>query len=140
MALATVDDVATELGRAASSPEESGQWSAWIDRVERSIRRRFTRAGLDLDEAIADGQPTSEDVRDTIAVAVARKAANPAGLTSVTRSIDDGSITTRREGGEVAGLDLTDAEWAVLMPAVIGPAFSTRPGFEPDSAAVDSWT
>lgn len=118
MTYATTADVAIELGRPASSLEESMQWEAWLARVERSIARRFTQASLVLADQVALDTPSADDVRDVEIAAVLRKIDNPKGFTSVTRSIDDGTLTTRREGPGVDGdpLALTNDEWAVLLP------------------------
>lgn len=119
MAFATASDVEIELGRSADSEIETGQWEAWLERVERSIRRRFTREGLNLDEQIQLGAPAIEDVIDVEVARVVDKANNPAGFTSMTRSIDDASITTRREGADSGdALTITDDEWLSLLPAI----------------------
>jgi hypothetical protein len=142
MTYATATNVAVELGRPASSADETAQWEAWLARVERTIERRFTRAGLVLADQVALDDPTAEDVADAEVAAVIRKITNPLGLTSVTRTIDDGTVTTRREGAEDAdGLALTAEEWDILLPSTSAAAFSTRPGFEPDTSPEDlSWT
>lgn len=144
MTYATTTDVEVELGRVASSATETAQWQAWLDRIERTIARAFTRAGLVLATEVAAGDPTAEDVADVEVAAVVRKITNPAGLTSVTRTLDDGTLTTRREGDDSGDpLLLTAAEWNALLPggAGAGAAFSTRPGFEPDFADPDLlWT
>lgn len=142
MTYATTGDVETELGRSSASAEETSQWAAWLARVERAIVRRFARAGYTLADQIAAGDPSEEDVADIEVAAVVRKILNPAGITSITRTIDDGTLTTRREGTEDSGLDLTDEEWSYLLPNGGTPAaFSTRPGFEPDTPPVDlTWT
>jgi hypothetical protein len=141
MTYADAADVAVELGRPAASAEETAQWNAWLARVERAIERRFTRAGLVLADQVTAGDPTEADVADVEVAAVIRKITNPLGLTSVTRTLDDGTVTTRREGGDdVDGLALTEAEWEALLPATSSAAFSTRPGFEPDTPTQDlSW-
>lgn len=128
-------DVETELGRPPRSAAETTQWTAWLDRVERSIIRRFDRAGLVLADQVAAGDPTAEDVRDVMVAAVLRKIANPTGTTSVTRSVDDASITTRHERDDDADpLALTPAELESLLPAQVGAIYTIRPGFEPDVA------
>lgn len=133
MAYATTSDVEVELGRPASSPTESSQWQAWLERVERAIVRGFSRAGLVLSDEIADGRVSAEDVADVEVARVLAKIENPTGVTSVTRSIDDASITTRREGGEGGDpLWLNGSDWELLLPDASSGAFSTRPGFEPD--------
>lgn len=137
MSYAVPGDVEIELGRVASSVAETAQWQAWLDRVERAIERRFIAAGTTLAAEIALGSPTVEDVIDVEVAAVIRKIQSPMwGVTSVTRSLDDASVTTRNESGDESGdpLGLTDAEWLSLLPNGIGEsdAFSTSPGFEPD--------
>lgn len=117
MAYATPSDVETELGRPATSAAETAQWEAWLERVERAIRRRFTREGYDLDEQIELDQPAEADVIDVEVARVVDKANNPGGYTSTTRSIDDAAVTVRREGVESSeGLTISDAEWASLLP------------------------
>lgn len=141
MAYATAADVAVELGRPASSAAESDQWEAWLARVERSIERRFRRAGLTLDEQVELGDPTAEDVRDVEVAAVLRKIElnKREGRTSSTRSVDDAAVTDRWENDSV-GLDLTPDDWDALLPGSEAGAFSTRPGFEPDDfSAAGSW-
>jgi hypothetical protein len=142
MTYATATDVETELGRPASSDEEFDQWEAWLARVERAIVRRFARAGLVLDDQVTDDDPTADDVKDVEVAAVIRKITNPLGLTSVTRTVDDGTVTTRREGmSDVPGLAVTAEEWESLLPSYDAQAWSTRPGFEPDTVDLDvSWT
>ena len=135
MTYGTTAQVAHELGRLPDSitPEESLQWNQWLERVERSIAARFTRAGLVLADQVALNLPDAATVADVEVAAVARKVQNPNGDTSSTVTVDDASVTRRREGvGTAAGLDLTDAEWALLLPASSSGAFSVRPFYEPD--------
>lgn len=137
MTYAAPSDVAKELrGSTSVSDAEGVQWQAWLDRVERAINRGFTRAGLDLATQVGLNDPTADDVRDVEVAAVIRKSQNPMwGETSVTKSIDDGSITRRREGGDGDDpLALISSEWNSLLPGMATAAFSTRPGFEPDRA------
>lgn len=118
MAYASASDVEVELGRPANSAEETLQWEAWLERVERTIRRGFTRAGFDLDAQVVLNDPTSEDVIDVEVGAVLRKITNPSGVTSSTRSVDDASVTNRWEGftgGDPLGIGAD--EWANLLPA-----------------------
>lgn len=142
MSYALASDVEIELGRPASSAEETAQWEAWLDRVERAIERAFRRAGLVLADEVTAGDPTQQDVIDVEVAAVVRKIQNPQwGLTSVTRSIDDASVTTRSDGADLGDpLSLTESEWFSLLPgSSYTGAFSTRPGFESDASPVDTW-
>lgn len=136
MAYGTTTQVAHELGRLPDSvtAAETLQWQQWLDRVERAISARFSRSGLVLADQVALGEPAADVVADVEVAAVARKVQNPTGDTSMTVSVDDASVTRRREGGSTAvGLDLTAGEWALLLPASSGGAFSVRPFFEPDT-------
>lgn len=141
MAYAQASDVETELGRPASSSAETDQWDAWLDRVERSIERAFRRSGLVLADQIDLGDPTEQDVIDIEVGAVIRKIQNPVwGRTSSTRSIDDAQVTDRAESdptGDPLALTLDDLN--ALLPAGDAAAFSTRPGFEPDTVTEDTW-
>lgn len=135
MTYAQASDVATRLGRPITDAEEI-QIKAWLDDVEAAITRGFRRAGLVLAEQVALGDPTDADLISVEARRVTAKVKNPdAKETSVTRSVDDAQVTTRREKVNVEDeLDLTDSDWEILLPAMTGGAFSTRPGFEPDTS------
>lgn len=117
----TPEMVASELGRPVSSvpSPERERLQRWLDRVERRIEIRFAALGLDLAEVVADPEQRlkAADVANVEVAVVARKALNPEGLTSTTVSVDDGSVTRRREGVDVdASLDLNETEWAELLP------------------------
>lgn len=121
MAYATASDVEVELGRSATSSAETAQWEAWLERVERAIRRRFTREGYDLDAQVILDAPSEADVIDVEVARVVDKINNPTTSTSTTttRSVDDASVsnTTRREGVETGeALTITDDEWTSLLP------------------------
>ena len=132
MAYTTVARVALELGvpTPAAGSTQAQQWAGWIDRVEASIARRFARAGLDLAQQITAGDPTQDALASVVAAVVARhvRVEKLEGLTSTTVSVDDGSVTKRREGaaaGDGASLALTDAEWDEIMPTIQSDAFSS---------------
>lgn len=132
MSYADPSDVAVELGRASDSvsDEEAAQWQAWLDRVERSIERGFRRQGLVLSTQVAAGDPTIDDVRDVEVARVVDKVNNPRRLTSITRTVDDASITERDESGtDDDALDLTNADWKTLLPSTPNQAraFSIMP-------------
>lgn len=137
---ATFDDVAVELGRSASTltNPEIAQWQAWLERVERSIRTGFKRRGFDLAQAILDGHTEIADLRDVEITAVARRVRSEdlLGLTSVTKSIDDVSITERRDGADLDTdmLELTTKEWERILPnaSTLAGAFTISPYGAPD--------
>lgn len=139
MTYATVNDVATRLGRPISDPEEIAQVTAWLEDVESIIEARFTRAGLVLATQIALGAPTLAAVVRVECDAAIRRIYQPLpGRTSTTRSVDDASVTDRWEGQGTYDW-LTDGEWSDLLPSVTAGAFSTRPGFEPDIPTPRPW-
>lgn len=144
MTYATIEQVATELGRTVDSvsTSESAQWQQWLDQVERTIAARFRRLGMKLSSQVDSDDPGAEAVADVEVAVVARKVRNPEGTTSTTVSIDDGSVTKRREGAKIDDLGylrLTDYEWDLLLPAGRADAWSTRPGFEPDRYGPSWW-
>lgn len=139
MTYGTPEQVAIVLGRSASSVTEveSAQWQAWLDIVESAIVRRFKRAGMDLATQVGLEDPSAQDVAAVEVAAVVRKVHNPDGMTSTTVSVDDGSITKRRDayrGGDPLALDVGD--WDLLLPSPERSAWSTRPGFESDRPSV----
>lgn len=142
MTYAKVDDVAVRLGRPITDADEIAQVTAWLEDVEAAIIRGFRRAGMVLADQVTLGDPTEADLVSVESKRVAAKVKNPdAKETSVTRSIDDAQVTTRREKVSVEDeLDLTDSDWQILLPVMAGGAFSSRPGFEPDTSGwPSSW-
>lgn len=125
MTYANVADVAAELGRPVPTDLPTvAQWERWLARVENQILARIP----DLHARVSAGSPTAELVADVEAAAVARKALNPEGLRSTTRAIDDGSVTKTIDQTRSAGeLELTDDEWALLLPRPARGAFTIRP-------------
>lgn len=107
-------DVAVELGRAASSltPEQSAQWSSWIDRAYRTIERRALRLGTTTDAL------DSHAVDDVVIYAVVRRASRPVdGAESTTDqvSVDDGSLNrTRRFAAGAGDINFLDEWWNLL--------------------------
>lgn len=132
MAYATVTDVSTRLGRPITSEDEVAQVGAWLEDAETLILARIP----DLAMLVSEGAPPASVVAMIEANAVVRKVRNPEGYTSET--IDD--YTYRRgEDSRRGELFLTDDEWALLRPPGSSVAFSTRPGFESDADAAESW-
>jgi hypothetical protein len=140
MSYASTDDVAAALGRPSSSEAETAQWQWWLDVVERSIERAFRRGELDFEDQLDLNDPSIPDVIDVEVAAVVRKIQNPTwGVTSITRAVDDASVTTRNERGDTGDpLFLTDDEWNTLLPGSQSGAFSTRPGFETSRETEDA--
>lgn len=119
---ATVEDVATELGRPieAASPEGK-QIAQWLSRVEARIRLRVP----DID-ALAMEAGYAERLRGVEVDVVARKARNPDGKSY--ERIDDYGYGLG--SAAQADLTLTDAEWAEVLPQGLGSAWSIIPARE----------
>lgn len=130
MTYANIADVAAELGRPIPSDAPTiAQWNRWLTRIENQILARIP----DLEARVTAGEFSAGLVADIEASAVARKALNPEGVRQMTRAIDDGSVTKTIDQTRSAGeLELTEDEWALLLPTADSGAFSTRPGSEPD--------
>jgi len=139
MSYATITNVTERLGRPISDPLEVAQVNAWLTDIEDRIVARFLRSGLVLADQIALGDPTLATVVRVESDVVIRRIYQPQpGRTSVTRSVDDASVTDRWEG-QTADAGLTVSEWSDLLPRVSSGAFSTRPGFEPNVALPQVW-
>jgi hypothetical protein len=115
MSIATVDDVATELGRDVSEGSfEYKQIQKWLERAERLIRLRIPV----FDEWCKD-EDYKASVIDVESSAVSRKALNPEGVSSIMTQIDDANlqktINSARSAGEVV---LLDSEWELLLKTV----------------------
>lgn len=123
MAVATFEDVGVALGRSISNADEIARIEWWLDGVELFITARLGDVA-ELDQTI---------VRYVEAEAVAAKV-NRAGRTesSVTVSVDDGTVTRRYES--VTADDVTDAWWNLLDPSSgSGGMHSVRPSFDADT-------
>lgn len=124
MAVATYEDVQVSLGRPISSAAEQAQVEWWLTGLEHVLSHRLG----DLSELDQDVLLYVE-----VEAAVAKILRRDNRESSITVSVDDGSVTRRYESA-TAG-DVTDEWWALLSPATdSGAGFSTRPGFEPDES------
>jgi hypothetical protein len=132
--------VRVELGVPCPSATQLQQVNSWLAQIERIIRGRIR----DLDELVADGRLDRAVLADVETSAVARKARNPDGLrqTSSTVTADDVSETVSQTV-DVASSDgvlrLTDEEWARLLPASSGGAFTIHPYGAARSTGADPW-
>lgn len=121
---ASVQDVATQLGRPIDDPLEINQVTAWIEMAELAIRQRYPN----LDQLIADKRISQNAVNMVEASAVARHSLNPEGYTSKSERIDDYQTTYGMTNSAV-GITFTDSEWALLTPSDSGAegAFTITP-------------
>lgn len=123
MAVATYTDVSVALGRSISTVAEQGQVEWWLDGVELFIAARLGPVA-DLDET------TVKYVEVEAVVAKIQRAGR--SESSVTVSVDDGSVTRRYESAVTAS-DITDEWWNLLDPSDNTASASIRPGFEADT-------
>ena len=121
---ASVQDVATQLGRPIDDPLEINQVTAWIEMAELAIRQRYPN----LDQLIEDKRISQNAVNMVEASAVARHSLNPEGYTSKSERIDDYQQTYGMTNSAV-GITFTDSEWALLTPSDSGAegAFTITP-------------
>lgn len=124
MTAAMTEDVETALGRPAASSAELAQIEWWLSGVELLI-------GARLGDVSALDQDVLRYVEAEAVVAKIRR--GDSRVTSETVSIDDGSMTRRFEAG-VQTSDISDEWWALLNPSTGSTFYSTRPGFEADTA------
>jgi hypothetical protein len=124
MAVATYTDVAVALGRPISDTAEQAQVEWWLDGVELFITAR-------LGDVTALDQTVLKYVEVEAVVAKIQRAGR--GESSITVSVDDGSVTRRYENAVTAG-DISDQWWNLLDPNANADLASVRPGFEADSA------
>lgn len=121
---ASVDDVATQLGRPITDPGETKQVEAWIDLAEAKIRKRYPT----LDQQVESGSIASKNVDLVEALAVSRYARNPDGHTSDTTRIDDYQRTVSTNNA-ASTLVILDEEWDLIAPVGTGAdgAFTIAP-------------
>lgn len=117
MSLATVQDVATAIGRPITDDAEVSQVEYWLNAAELLITARLGDVlALDANKVI---------YVETEAVVV--RLSNPNGYQSET--IDD---YTYRYGSGTRQVAILPEWWELLAPSTESEAFSTSPGFEPD--------
>lgn len=109
MAVATVDDVATSLGRPITDSTEVSQVEMWISDAEMQIRLRLGDVSALDQEAVAFVERE----------AVVLRMRNPEGYSS--ESIDD---YTYRWGNETRQVVIRDEWWTMLSPSRLGTAYS----------------
>lgn len=130
---ASVQDVATQLGRPIEDELEVRQVESWIAIAEAIIRQRYPA----LDQLISSGRLDGKVVNYVEALAVARYARNPEGTTSNSTMIDDYQRTVGTSNAK-ATIGLLDEEWALLTPSDSGSAgaFTITPaGWRDDVSA-----
>lgn len=124
MAYATVADVEVRYGQSLSVAQ-TAQVTKWIGDLEAEILERIPN----IADLIVLGRPTVATLERVISVAIIRHLNNPKGLKSRVVSIDDYSETEQPwiHGTPGGGPELSDEDWAKLLPGSSGEAFSIRP-------------
>lgn len=121
---ASVNDVATQLGRQITDPQETAQIEAWIELADMTVRKRYPN----LDQLVSEGRIDQNAVNLVEAQAVARYSRNPSGFTSRSETIDDYTTAYGMSNPSVS-IELTDAEWSLIAPSDSGAsgAFTITP-------------
>ena len=132
MAVAKYTDVEVILKRPIVTPElEQVNW--WLTGVELLIATRLGPVANLNQDAVKYVEA------EAVAAKVRRTSGSPSDESSITVSVDDGSVTRRWDQAASVGLDdITPEWWELLAPKRESVAFSTRPGSTRDcpSAAV----
>lgn len=130
MAFTNVAEVGKRLGRVIADQAEIEQVGSWIGDVESLIRSRIR----DIDERVAAGEVSSDELTRITSNAVIRKIKNPDGKQN--ERIDDYSYGLVEDAAR-GELFLTEDEWASLegfsdtsgaftITAVATPGISSR--------------
>jgi len=124
MAYTSVADIEVRYGRTLTA-SEAAQVDAWIGDLEAEIVERIPN----LADLITAGRPTVETLARVVSQAIIRHLDNPKGLKSRTVAIDDYSTTEQPwiQGTPGGGPELSDDEWAKLLPGSSGDAFTINP-------------
>ncbi|WP_436702421.1 hypothetical protein [Nocardioides sp. BYT-33-1] len=125
----TADDIATSLGRPLTTAEQA-QATQWIADAYMLIEVKFGTTYPDLNPDLVDYV-----VRESVANRFRHGAGD--GTSSVTTTVDDGSVTRRWDSQDGGDSWLLDGWVDLLAPDRDSAAFSTRPSFEPDTV---QWT
>ena len=127
MSFATIEDVQKRLGRDLTTAE-TAQVEEWILDLESDIRGRISNVdGLMNDPET--GAAYTRTVTRVISETIVAKLKNPDGLRQFTESIDDYSVTKTVDVANSSGrLFISDDDWDLLIPSVIGDAFTIRAG------------
>ena len=128
----TPDDIDTNLDRPLT-PAEIARLTRWITDAETLISTRAASESIEPNPAVY-----AMVVR--MAVENRWEHSRNGGASAVTVAVDDGTVTRRYENGRGSAWWFLGEWWGWLMPGSESGAFSTRPGFEPDRAAIDPWT
>jgi hypothetical protein len=107
VAVATYTDVEVALGRPISTPTEQAQVEWWLNGTEFVIRGRLG------DPALLDQDVLVYVETEAVAAKVRRGARDES---SITVSVDDGSVT-RRYDSPVSAEDIGGELWGLLSPA-----------------------
>lgn len=134
MSNVTPSDIAAEIGRPLTTAE-TAQVTQWISDAELLINTRLGAEGM----TGLDSDLYAFIVRQAVVRRLERVSTGSA--TSKTVSVDDASVTTRYDefGGSNNIYWWFLPEWWDLIDPKTSGAFSTRPGFTPDTCGLPDW-
>lgn len=121
--LVAVEDVQSRLMGRTFTEDEAQVVQVWIEDLEADVRARIpTLDGL----VTAPGYLNT--LKRVITSAIKRVLDNPKGLRQMSISIDDYTRSETIDSTASAGLlYIADEDWALLVPALEGDAFTIRP-------------
>lgn len=121
MTYTTIEDVVARYGRTLTAGE-LGQVGEWLEDLSSDIRVRIP----DVQEQMV-APDYARVVTRVIAETIVSKLLNPERLRQRTVSIDDYSETKTIDSTNSSGrLSISDEDWALLLPATSGDAFTIR--------------
>lgn len=128
MALATWQDVQDRLLDRTLTESQQLTIAVWIGDLESDIRLRIPA----VDAMVELSPDFGNRVKRAIFRAVKRVLDNPKGLRSTSFSIDDYTQTDTVDRASSSGdLAISDADWAELLPAESGDAWTITPYGQP---------
>jgi hypothetical protein len=115
VATATYEDVGVALRRTISDTAEQAQIEHWLTGAEMAIRSRLG------DPALLDQDVLKYVETEAVAEKVRRAGRDES---SITVSIDDGSVTRRYEGAAMSIDDISADYWSLLSPKRASSAYT----------------
>ena len=124
LAYATAADLALELGITKLDEQTERRFTRWLAAVEARIRNRIPN----LDELVEERQIPVPLLVDIVVAVAADHARNPDGYKLVQTAVADGQFRQDYEKTRPGRFQLTEDEWAQLIPEAPAAVFSIQMG------------